>query len=254
MANPEHLAMPRKGVDAWNEWRSQNYYTQADLSRADLASADLRDADLHHVNLNRANLWGADLRDADLRGADLTSADDQYGQLCRCDLRKATLTGAGGSQYGGVYIFQKLSGTVMRVYGQETSGMTHEEIEAMQRKLQDIVEKHTTQNNAHTMKVLGELAKKVGASTQTVFPDIIQPGKRISTDAAIPELAHNIHFALQTASMIDACRTAAKNIEFAERALAGTRRAQFWTIIAVVAAIVTAIGTIAMAVAVLVIL
>ncbi len=126
--------------------------------------------------------------------------------------------------------------------------MTREEIEAMQRELHDIIEKHTAQNNAHTMKVLGELAKKVGASTQTVFPDIVQPGKRICTDAVIPELAHNIHFALQTASMVDACRTAAKNIELTEQALAGTRRAQRWAIIAVVAAIMTAMATVAMAI------
>jgi hypothetical protein len=126
--------------------------------------------------------------------------------------------------------------------------MTREQIEAMQRELQDIVEKHTAQNNAHTLKVLGELAKKVGASTQTVWPDITPGGQRIAADASIPELAHNIHFALQTAAMVEACRTAAKNMELTKQALAGTRRAQRWAIIAVVAAILTALAAVAMAI------
>jgi len=36
-------------------------------------------------------------------------------------------------------------------------------------------------------------------------------GRTTDTQATIPELAHNIHQALQTWSMIDACRTAAKS-------------------------------------------
>jgi hypothetical protein len=37
LANPEHLAKLKEGVEAWNDWREQDgYQTQPDLSEADL--------------------------------------------------------------------------------------------------------------------------------------------------------------------------------------------------------------------------
>jgi hypothetical protein len=32
MANDEHVAMLKKGVDAWNEWRVENPHIRPDLS------------------------------------------------------------------------------------------------------------------------------------------------------------------------------------------------------------------------------
>ena len=74
MANPEHLATVKRGVEAWNDWRKQNPEIKPDLRRADLREAGLRGAHLDGADLQRANL--------------------RYGQLSRCDLTGAKLTGA----------------------------------------------------------------------------------------------------------------------------------------------------------------
>ena len=44
MANPEHLAKLKEGVEVWNAWRAENEGVRVDLSDA---------------NLRRANLTGA---------------------------------------------------------------------------------------------------------------------------------------------------------------------------------------------------
>jgi uncharacterized protein YjbI with pentapeptide repeats len=97
MANDEHLAILKKGVAAWNEWRekcpdpftNQNLTDAAfkkawelwcvDLKEANLDLADLSKANLKSVRLSRAalckaNLSQADLSNAHLRGANLTGA------------------------------------------------------------------------------------------------------------------------------------------------------------------------------------
>ncbi len=63
MANEEHLAKLKEGVDSWKR-------ENPDV-RPDLPDADLLEADLIGVNLYRADLYGADLRDADLSNATL---------------------------------------------------------------------------------------------------------------------------------------------------------------------------------------
>src|SRR5437773_1083291 len=59
MANDVHVALLKKGVDAWHAWRRANPDIRPDLSRADL---------------REANLWAATLVDTDLTGADLTGS------------------------------------------------------------------------------------------------------------------------------------------------------------------------------------
>lgn len=123
MANLEHLAILKKGVEAWNEWRRQNPGVGADLMdanlnrvnlnganlitanliRADLSGANLSGADLIEAHLSGAHLIRADLTAADLRAADLTAADLRganlqqanlrYGHLLECNLTGAKLTG-----------------------------------------------------------------------------------------------------------------------------------------------------------------
>ena len=39
MANDEHVAILKQGVDAWNAWRRANLGTRPDLSGADLTDA-----------------------------------------------------------------------------------------------------------------------------------------------------------------------------------------------------------------------
>jgi hypothetical protein len=54
MANDEHVALLKQGVDAWNTWRDENPDIRPDLSNADLTGADLRQADLREAHLSRA--------------------------------------------------------------------------------------------------------------------------------------------------------------------------------------------------------
>jgi hypothetical protein len=107
MANPEHLAKLKEGVQAWNEWRNRNPEVAIDLTRADfrkasLTRANLAGADLHWANLAAADLEGADLRlanlilahleNADLRGADFTKANLLMALIQAADLRWADLS------------------------------------------------------------------------------------------------------------------------------------------------------------------
>ena len=123
MANADHVATIREGVDCWNSWRSKNS-ARPDFSKtnlhginlwgADLAKSDFREANLGKANLSTANLsganfWGAYLNDIDLShanlrkanfskailaGANLSGADLSHGHLIGADLFVANLTGA----------------------------------------------------------------------------------------------------------------------------------------------------------------
>ena len=99
MANEEHVAILKKGVKAWNEWREKNPEIRPDLESADIGSrwleiddsidelfrthlrpvtmghkagrAFIGTADLRAVNFQNAILDNSNLADADLREADL---------------------------------------------------------------------------------------------------------------------------------------------------------------------------------------
>jgi hypothetical protein len=62
MANDEHVAILKKGMDAWNRWREENPDIRPDLSEADLKGANLKGADLREANLRQARLGEANLR------------------------------------------------------------------------------------------------------------------------------------------------------------------------------------------------
>jgi len=96
MANQKHLAILKKGVAAWNDWRKQHPKLRPDLQEADLRGANLREgvAQLQRANLSRANLNGANLRWADLAGANLDGADLAGANLDGADLSEANLNGA----------------------------------------------------------------------------------------------------------------------------------------------------------------
>src|SRR5271166_1219191 len=89
LANPEHLAKLKEGVEAWNQWREQNPEIQPDLSGADLREANLSEADLSEANLRGTDLCFAHLQAADLRAAGLIGA-----YLIGADLSRANLNGA----------------------------------------------------------------------------------------------------------------------------------------------------------------
>jgi TIR domain/Pentapeptide repeats (8 copies) len=109
MANPEHLAILKQGVETWNKWRKINSPIRPDLKDVDLRETYLVDADLREVNfsnarfgdanLNTALLGGAflefvDFREAFLVGADLTKAYLREANLRRAILNSAHLNGA----------------------------------------------------------------------------------------------------------------------------------------------------------------
>ena len=89
MANPEHLAILRRGVEEWNAWRKKHEEVRPDLDHADLSNVDLS-----NVNLSSANLAGANLTEANLDGADLNGAALDQATLLQANLARATLRGA----------------------------------------------------------------------------------------------------------------------------------------------------------------
>lgn len=119
MANDEHVAIFKRGVSAWNEWRRQNPTLQPDLSGADLSSEafdteafssvsriamitdglrvqkperiNLSKIDLSHVNLRRTSLDNQNLSQANLQSANLTEANLSYSDLFGADCQHATL-------------------------------------------------------------------------------------------------------------------------------------------------------------------
>jgi uncharacterized protein YjbI with pentapeptide repeats len=120
MADEEHVALLRQGVEVWNTWRKKNPdIIEPDLGRVNLSGAilkgaDLRSADLIGINLHqaflrnallsqtnlreatlaRADLIGADLNEATLAGADLVGAHLHAADLSQANLRGVTLVGA----------------------------------------------------------------------------------------------------------------------------------------------------------------
>src|SRR3954465_10985155 len=75
MANEEHVALLKQGVDAWNAWHEENPKLFPDLAGANLNGANLKGANLKGAILIKANLIGADLVEATLVAANLVSAD-----------------------------------------------------------------------------------------------------------------------------------------------------------------------------------
>ena len=78
MADEEHVALLKQGVEVWNKWRKEN----PDVGRTCTGGPARREpepgepggANLRGANLGEANLSGADLSRADLSGANLSAA------------------------------------------------------------------------------------------------------------------------------------------------------------------------------------
>src|SRR4051812_26952078 len=92
MANEEHVARLKQGVDAWNAWRRENPGERPRLSGAILNGAILRWANLSTADLNGTILNGADLRGAILNGAKLRGADLTGAMLSRTVFGDVDLT------------------------------------------------------------------------------------------------------------------------------------------------------------------
>jgi uncharacterized protein YjbI with pentapeptide repeats len=94
MANPEHVALVRKGSAEIAKWRAQHDDARLDLTGADLSQLSLIEADLRKADLGGAKLVRTRLIEANLIGADLGAAKLGRASLTRADLRFANLTGA----------------------------------------------------------------------------------------------------------------------------------------------------------------
>lgn len=89
MADPDHLAKIKEGVEVWNKWRDDNPEICPDLSEADFERANLMGADLVKANLIEADLSEANLRLTNLNEANLERADLSGVHLSGADLSKA---------------------------------------------------------------------------------------------------------------------------------------------------------------------
>lgn len=87
MANPEHVEILKRGVEAWNKWRSENAHVRPDLSGAKLIGANLS-----YANLIGAYLIGAYLIGANLSGAYLIFTNLSGAYLNNADFTKANLS------------------------------------------------------------------------------------------------------------------------------------------------------------------
>jgi uncharacterized protein YjbI with pentapeptide repeats len=101
LANPEHLAKLKEGVESWNQWRKQNPKIGPDLVEANLHGAKLSRAKLVEADLSWADLSGAYLRQTHLQGARLTGANLQQANLSGAKLSRANLSMA---DLGGAYL------------------------------------------------------------------------------------------------------------------------------------------------------
>ena len=94
MGDAEQVSRLRRGVEAWNAWRSEHPTVRPDLAGEDLHCIELDRADLRGANLARSDLTHAFLTEADLGDADLTRATLVGTNFCLARLRGARLAGA----------------------------------------------------------------------------------------------------------------------------------------------------------------
>lgn len=101
MANEEHVAILKQGVEVWNEWREEKSHIRPDFSMVDLSWLDLSQVNLADADLTNAFLRGANLARASLINADLSNYVRLNSQAPRtvvgilgANLSKANLVGA----------------------------------------------------------------------------------------------------------------------------------------------------------------
>lgn len=94
MANENHVALLRQGVEVWNAWREDYPDVVPDLRNSLLGGANLKGARLDRAGFNRAILSHCNLQEARLRGASLQSTILNMSNLDGANLDGAFLRGA----------------------------------------------------------------------------------------------------------------------------------------------------------------
>jgi hypothetical protein len=114
MANLEHLAILKQGVEVWNQWREDNpdvipdlssaqigwlslpgiNFYKANLYEAKLIASELGSATLEKANLRKSNLSGADLTQSNLNEANISVSNIYWTNFSEASLYEADLTGS----------------------------------------------------------------------------------------------------------------------------------------------------------------
>ncbi len=96
MANPEHLAILKQGVEIWNQWREENGGDdlEPDFSGANLQNADLIGANFLGANLSGANLQNTDLSNSNLEYAQINDTNFILAELSQCVVNAVTIKSA----------------------------------------------------------------------------------------------------------------------------------------------------------------
>ena len=98
MADESQVAMLKRSVEEWNEWREAHVGVPIDLRVGDLAGLSLRvqfrNARLEMANLSHATLNYAHFRSAELRGANLAMCKVQHASFIDASLENASLCAA----------------------------------------------------------------------------------------------------------------------------------------------------------------
>ncbi len=94
MGSQEQLALLKRGVEDWNQWKAEKPKVNVDLSGVDLSNAALEGINLYQANLSGANLSSANLSETNLHRTDLSYAILDGAVLNEVDLSHANLSHA----------------------------------------------------------------------------------------------------------------------------------------------------------------
>ncbi len=179
MANPEHLAILKQGVEEWNKWRAEHPDVRPNLSKAELLEADLRGAHLSMARLGGARLSTANLRGADLSGANLSLADLSGAKLGEANFVEADLVGADlrGANLSRTHLSKadlrgaNLNRTNLR--GADLSGANLDRVSLREAHLEDADLRGTNLIGAELREALLDGADFAGAVAKaTIFADV----------------------------------------------------------------------------------
>jgi hypothetical protein len=97
MANPEHLAILKQGVEVWNKWRQDHPEIMPDLRSCDLQCKNSQGADFSHTDFTEADISNSLRMFSDFRQANCTYTVLSRTEFHEANLRQADLSSASAS-------------------------------------------------------------------------------------------------------------------------------------------------------------